>query len=484
MNPVIYGSLFVSVFFGFQAYGQDIEEDPLFDRKPYIQNLTATSVVVMSETIKPCRAILEYGESIPLQNVMQEEGENSRHVFPIGNLLPGTTYYYTLRYEGGENFLQAEFKTFPLERSGGEVILGVLGDSANPTGTSQADMARVLESIHPQAILHTGDISFVVGNPEGFQIFFFDVYASLLSKSCAFSVMGNHDVGWSLEYWREMFSFPQSPFYGLTYSYNAGDAHIVAMYSDSGGFSEEELAWVDEDLARDSHVWKILYFHKPPYSTIGHGSYPEVRKAITPIIDKHKVDLVLSGDNHGYERSYPIANGHVRDGFSEPEYVSPGGTIYIVTGGGGATLYDLLSAEEAKLSAKRVKAFNIVSLAISETGLRIDAIGRDGVPFDSCVIRKDGSVKNEFRFIRGDADQSGGINISDAVAILSFLFIGGAETCIAASDANASGSVAISDAVFLLSFLFLGGNPPSGPYPACGFVSGSQDYGCTYSCNE
>jgi hypothetical protein len=73
------------------------------------------------------------------------------------------------------------------------------------------------------------------------------------------------------------------------------------------------------------------------------------------------------------------------------------------------------------------------------------------------------------RFLRGDADASGARDISDAVALLGFLFLGnGPPGCIDAADADDGGSVDISDAVFLLSFLFLGGEAPPPPFASCG----------------
>jgi hypothetical protein len=62
------------------------------------------------------------------------------------------------------------------------------------------------------------------------------------------------------------------------------------------------------------------------------------------------------------------------------------------------------------------------------------------------------------------------LDLSDAVAILSFLFLGGSILdCPDARDANDDARVDLSDAVFVLTFLFLGGLPIPDPGPdACG----------------
>jgi hypothetical protein len=63
-----------------------------------------------------------------------------------------------------------------------------------------------------------------------------------------------------------------------------------------------------------------------------------------------------------------------------------------------------------------------------------------------------------FVFLRGDANGTGVVDISDAVFILNFLFLGGpAPGCEPGADTNTSGDLDISDAVNLLTALFLGG---------------------------
>ncbi|MBI4601997.1 MAG: VCBS repeat-containing protein, partial [Planctomycetes bacterium] len=81
---------------------------------------------------------------------------------------------------------------------------------------------------------------------------------------------------------------------------------------------------------------------------------------------------------------------------------------------------------------------------------------------------------------RGDADSSGVLDISDAVRVLGFLFLGGVTLpCKEAADTDDSGVLDISDAVRILGFLFLGTAPPAPPGAACGpDPQGSPDLGC------
>ncbi len=72
-------------------------------------------------------------------------------------------------------------------------------------------------------------------------------------------------------------------------------------------------------------------------------------------------------------------------------------------------------------------------------------------------------------FQRGDANGDGVVSISDAHAILSWLFRGmPAPECLKAADADDSGNVQLGDARAILYYLFLGHMAPSSPFPDIG----------------
>ncbi|MGQ9590381.1 MAG: dockerin type I domain-containing protein, partial [Planctomycetota bacterium] len=71
----------------------------------------------------------------------------------------------------------------------------------------------------------------------------------------------------------------------------------------------------------------------------------------------------------------------------------------------------------------------------------------------------------KYRFNRGDANGDGAINISDAVFVQAYLFLGGpAPGCFDAADVNDDSRVSLSDSVYLLNYLFQGGDPPPAPF--------------------
>ncbi|MBN1443953.1 MAG: hypothetical protein JXA90_14680, partial [Planctomycetes bacterium] len=83
-------------------------------------------------------------------------------------------------------------------------------------------------------------------------------------------------------------------------------------------------------------------------------------------------------------------------------------------------------------------------------------------------------------FTRGDANSDGGLDISDGVITLIWLFLGSAPPpCLDAADADDSGVVELADAVFTFQYLFLGGAAPPAPGPAsCGADPSPDEIDC------
>jgi hypothetical protein len=82
-------------------------------------------------------------------------------------------------------------------------------------------------------------------------------------------------------------------------------------------------------------------------------------------------------------------------------------------------------------------------------------------------------------FIRGDADGSGEIDVSDAIAILGYLFLGEEPgSCLDARDVNDNGVVDVTDPVYGLNHQFLGGAPPPPPFPQSGSDPTDDELDC------
>ena len=71
------------------------------------------------------------------------------------------------------------------------------------------------------------------------------------------------------------------------------------------------------------------------------------------------------------------------------------------------------------------------------------------------------------------------VNISDAVVILGYLFLGEDPVeCLDAGDANDSGTINVADAAYSLNFLFRGGMIPPPPFPNPGLDPSDDQLSC------
>ena len=162
---------------------------------------------------------------------------------------------------------------------------------------------------------------------------------------------------------RAVFALP-GPAGEKWYSYDWGRVHFAAL--DTEADYATQAAWLDADLAATTRPWKVLYFHKPPYSSGSHGSDRSLRAALAPVLERHGVQLVLAGHDHDYERIAP-----------------QGGVQHVVTGGGGVGTRPVGTSSFTELS---VDVIHFVHAEVSADQLVLHAIDGTGAEFDSVVV--------------------------------------------------------------------------------------------------
>lgn len=140
-------------------------------------------------------------------------------------------------------------------------------------------------------------------------------------------VLGNHDiVGNGYNYFQKYF--------GETFeSFDLQDSHFVILdnVSDPNVFSDEQLSWLENDLAANKKTLKFVFTHTPvqcpfvPKSELGFtgAKADEQIQKFIEILKKHGVSQIFSGHIHNY-LSYSID-----------------GIPIIVTGGAGGPLYKI-----------------------------------------------------------------------------------------------------------------------------------------------
>ncbi|MDE0960433.1 MAG: dockerin type I repeat-containing protein [Planctomycetota bacterium] len=119
---------------------------------------------------------------------------------------------------------------------------------------------------------------------------------------------------------------------------------------------------------------------------------------------------------------------------------------------------------------------HVLTAELVDFSLEIGGSGGCGeaMPTVSCVM-----VCLPERFKRGDVNSDGGVDISDAIGTLSYLFQATPSPCLDAVDTNDDGNVDISDAISVLNYIFAGGAEPPAPGPnTCGIDSTADALDC------
>lgn len=156
---------------------------------------------------------------------------------------------------------------------------------------------------------------------------FFNIEAPLIAKRPMFASVGNHDNSQRLNF-RRLFLTRDYAEGHRYYAQDWGDVRVVALDSEieiRPGSAQYAFAdrTLEDGASRDMLL--VLSLHYPPYSSGEHGSNPEVRAALAPLVREHGVELVLAGHDHDYERTQPIE-----------------GCTYVVAASGGAPIRRVL----------------------------------------------------------------------------------------------------------------------------------------------
>ncbi|OXM43172.1 alkaline phosphatase, partial [Amycolatopsis thailandensis] len=132
-----------------------------------------------------------------------------------------------------------------------------------------------------------------------------------------------------------------------------------------------QLNWIKQDLKNNTKPCVAAYYHHPRYTSGDHGDNDKMATLWETMVG-NKVDLVLNGHDHHYERFYP----QNADGDKDPV-----GPVQIIGGGGGATLYPVKTEHPA--TAKAISTYGVLKLNMSDNAFSTQMIGLDGKTIDS-----------------------------------------------------------------------------------------------------
>jgi 3',5'-cyclic AMP phosphodiesterase CpdA len=355
---------------------------------PQLGVVTTTSVMLRWDTLLPVPCAVRYGPAANAEQFELPTPAGTAHELTVPGLTPATRYEYRLVIDGVASDVGHHFVTAPDDEEA-PVRIVVLGDVGCGCDAELAAATLILQ-LAPDLVLFTGDLAYPEASEANFRSRFLIPFAKVMDHIPVYAAIGNHDADANDA--AAVFSalaLPRNSVDGSEqyYTHAYGCLSFTAINSEWGLESPAaaQVMWLDSTLAADTHAWKVVFAHRPAYSSGRHPDDPNIGANVRPLLEAHGVDFLLSGHDHNYQRTYPVVNG-VPDTTERNNLTDPVGPSYIVTGGGGAGLYDVTPDS---LVAAYAVAHHVTVLDFAPGSLQGKAVSPDGVTeYDNFTVTK------------------------------------------------------------------------------------------------
>jgi len=261
------------------------------------------------------------------------------HVVRMDGMQADTTYSYTC--DDSKTFYT--FRTAPVVGTLPVTIAAVadLGEDCDRVGCGNATIAALAADTSYSMLVHAGDLAYTHGHPMIWDNFMLEMQP-ITTRVPYMVCVGNHEHYFNFSGYRSRFNMPGSlakANQNLWYSFDHGGVHWAAFSTEHD--LEMQTAWLEMDLKtadanRAKVPWVVVFAHKPLYCSTNdyydcRVGAEKIASVIEPLLKKYKVDLMLAGHLHNYERSWPVFGGNV----TAKSYVDPQATTHIIIGGAG-----------------------------------------------------------------------------------------------------------------------------------------------------
>lgn len=362
---------------------------------PMVQMATEEGVTLIWYTTRPadCTVFVTVDGQ---QRQVAAVADGCRQRSGITGLAPGMKYPYEIR--AGRRALTTDL-TLQTNRPRGEhYTFLVFGDSGMGS-RAQYLLAATMARAEPAAdfLLHTGDLVYPDGARRRYEERFFAPYRHLLARANLWPCLGNHDVkkanpdnpdprDGSAPAYEGVFELPQNGPPGLpanhNYWFDYASCRIAVLDSNvrEDVLAEKVAPWLQAVMADAAPRWKFVVFHHPPYTGARHKPDARIQRTLVPVLDAAGVDVVFSGHDHLYERLRPLRDGQI---------VAPGaGVLYIVTGAGGAELYEMKESRPDYIAAFDDHDYSVTQVTVDGDELVLRQIVLDGRVVDELTLQK------------------------------------------------------------------------------------------------
>lgn len=233
-----------------------------------------------------------------------------------------------------------------------------------------------------------GDLTGGVDSPR-WKTHFEDLYPKSVFDCPAYAILGNHDyqriptskvdaelayakrggTRWTMPARWYSFTFPAKNPLVTVIALDSNVPHANAPKANGVNFTltadeqAEQLRWFKAELEKPRKTpYLVVMAHHPIYSNGPHGDHKVLIAEWEPLLREHKAHLYLAG--HDHDMQHLEFEGHP--------------TSFVMSGGGGADLYNL-KIDEAQRGPYAAKAYGFSHLQIAKdklTLLHMDQTGR------------------------------------------------------------------------------------------------------------
>ena len=383
-----------------QTIAQSQNAEANISIQPYLNSMTANSVIIMWETDRESDSDVFYGRDQSLTS--RATGETIRcqvpalpgafrptafnlirHQVALSGLQPGATYYYQVRAAKAPSPVY-HFHTL-IDHPEPSFKFAVYADTHRDI--PHASVVSELQKFDPEFLIHAGDYADGFLSADSRQNFF-RIEQQLLPFLPMFPVHGNHD---DFLWYKEYFAMPHSgstELDGHCYSFSYQGTYFIIVDSElSMGDTSTQLAWLKTQLAKaysdPNRKFTFLFSHEPFYTGYNHFLGSNQLKYLAPLFKTYDVSAWFAGHIHLYER------------------MDVSGKPAIIAGGGGGSYFALgsppdpaLLAEESSASGETVTdkyhdwRYHFVMVEVRPDSFKISAYDTSGKLFDQVVYQK------------------------------------------------------------------------------------------------
>lgn len=264
-----------------------------------------------------------------------------------------------------------------------QVKLAIIGDYGL-AGSNELAVANLVKSWNPDFIITLGDNNYEIGSDSTIDANIGQYYHDYIypyhgsygigsSKNRFFPSLGNHD--WATQNAQPYFDYFELPDNERYYDFIQGNIHFFVIDSDPNepdgtDINSIQATWLKNALQNSSpQMWKVVYFHQPPYSSGRHGSNLYMRWPFK----EWGAHIILSGHEHNYER------------------LCTDSVTYFVNGLGGKSIYDFLDPIPESV-IRYNENYGAMLIETYGTDLICKFINIDSVLIDSCNISDENLV--------------------------------------------------------------------------------------------